>query len=137
MRVHVCIPHYTREEAGPAGNPHGYGSLRAGDQFQRALALNRCLHSLLNIERLAEVVLIFTKWIDHTPANLPPLEPKISVCTDGTPTKSGVGTIPYPNRNCSFATRYSRAFTFGRRDHLIVNRAGVNLLMYMEDDLAL
>ena len=58
MRVHVCIPHYTREEAGPAGNPHGYGSLRAGDQFQRALALNRCLHSLLNIERLAEVTVL-------------------------------------------------------------------------------
>ncbi len=140
MRVHVCIPHYTREEAGPAGNPQGYGSLRAGDQFQRALALNRCLHGLLKIERLAEVTVlnIHKKRIDHTPANLPPLELKISVCTDGEHQLNQVLEL--------FRTQIEivhlqpdtpEHLPLACRDHLIVNRAGADLLMYMEDDLVI
>ena len=85
MRVHVCIPHFAREEVDPDANPQGYGSLRAGGQFERALALNRCLHSLLGLQRQAELTVlnIHQKRIDHVPSQLPPLELQISVCTDG------------------------------------------------------
>ena len=58
MRVHVCIPHYAREETDHAANPQGYGSLRAGGQFHRALALNRCLHSLLGLQRQEKITVL-------------------------------------------------------------------------------
>ena len=85
MRVHVCIPHYARDDADPVDNPHGYGSLRAGDQLYRSLALNRCLHSLLGVQRLAEIAVlnIHHNRIDRAAANLPLLELQIRVCTDG------------------------------------------------------
>ena len=76
MRVHVCIPHYAREQSETAANPHGYGSLRAGAQFQRSLALSRCLHGLLSLQRQAEMTVlnIDQKRIDHFAANHPSLE---------------------------------------------------------------
>ena len=46
MRVHACIPHFALGAADQINNPQGYGSLRAEDQFQRALSLNRCLNGL-------------------------------------------------------------------------------------------
>ena len=140
MRVHVCIPHFAREEVDPAANSQGYGSLRAGGQFQRALALNRCLHSLLEQERHKEITVlnIHHKRIDHVPSNLPPLELKISVCTDGEHQLNQVLDL--------FGTRIEvvrlqpetpRELPLACRDHLIANRTEADLLMYLEDDLVI
>ena len=140
MRVHVCIPHYSREVADPTDNPNGYGSLKAGGQFQRALALNRCLHSLLGLQRQAEITVlnIHHRRIDHAPANLPPLELQISVCSDGEHQldqvldqfRSRIETIHLQPKS-------ARELPLACRDHLIANRAGADLLMYLEDDLVI
>ena len=140
MRVHVCIPHYVRETSDPSANPNGYGSLRTGGRFQRALALNRCLHSLLGLQRQAEITVlnIHHQRIDHTPANLPPLDLQISVCTDGEHQLNEVLDL--------FGSRIKvvqlqpdnpRELPLACRDHLIANRSGADLLMYLEDDLVI
>ena len=140
MRVHVCIPHYVREASDPSANPHGYGSLRAGGQFQRSLALNRCLHSLLGLQRQAEITVlnIHHKRIDHAPANLPPLELQISVCTDGEHQLTQVLDLFGPRIEVvRLQPDNPRELPLACRDHLIANRAGADLLMYLEDDLVI
>ena len=140
MRVHVCIPHFAREEADPAANPQGYGSLRAGSQFQRALALNRCLHSLLGLQRQAELTVlnIHQKRIDHLPAHQSPLELQISVCTDGKHQLDQVLDLFGPRiKVVRLEPNTPRELPLACRDHLIANRAGADLLMYMEDDLVI
>ena len=140
MRVHVCIPHYVKEATEPSANPHGYGSLRAGGQFQRSLALNRCLHSLLGLQRQAEITVlnIHEKRIDHAPANLQPLELQISVCTDGEHQLSQVLELFGPRIEVvRLQPDNPRELPLACRDHLIANRAGADLLMYLEDDLVI
>ena len=140
MRVHVCIPHFAREEADPAANPQGYGSLRAGSQFQRALALNRCLHSLLGLQRQAELTVlnIHHKRIDHLPAHQTPLELQISVCTDGKHQLDQVLDLFGPRIEVvRLQPDTPRELPLACRDHLIASRAGADLLMYLEDDLVI
>ena len=140
MRVHVCIPHYARNDADPIYNPHGYGSLRAGDQFQRALALNRCLHSLLGLQRLVEMAVlnIHHNRIDHVPANLPLLELQIRVCTDGKHQLDQVLDLFHPRiETVQLTPDTPQDLPLACRDHLIANRAGADLLMYLEDDLVI
>ena len=140
MRVHVCIPHFVREEVDPAANPHGYGSLRSGGQFQRSLALNRCLHSLLGLQRQAELTVlnIHHKRIDRVPARQTPLELQISVCTDGEHQLDQVLELFGPRiKVVELQPDSPRELPLACRDHLITNRAGANLLMYLEDDLVI
>ena len=140
MRVHVCIPHFAREEVDPDANPQGYGSLRAGGQFERALALNRCLHSLLGLQRQAELTVlnIHQKRIDHAPSQLPPLELQISVCTDGEHQLNQVLDLFGPRIEIvRLPPDDPRKLPLACRDHLIANRAGADLLMYLEDDLVI
>ena len=137
MRVHVCIPHFAREEADPAANPQGYGSLRAGSQFQRALALNRCLHSLLGLQRQAELTVlnIHHKRIDHLPANQTPLELQISVCTDGKHQLDQVLICSAADRGGSAAAGHPRELP--RMPRSSDRQPGADLLMYLEDDLVI
>ena len=140
MRVHACIPHYVRGASEPSDNPHGYGSLRAGGQFQRALALNRCLHSLLGLQRQAELTVLNIQHqrIDHTPTNLPPLELQISVCTDGEHQLTEVLDLFGPRIEVvQLQPDNPRELPLASRDHLIANRVGADLLMCLEDDLVI
>ena len=140
MRVHVCIPHYAREQAETASNPNGYGSLRAGAQFQRSLALSRCLCGLLNLQRQAEMTVlnIDQKRIDHFPANQSSLELKITVCSDGEHQLGEVLDL-FANRieRLELQLDDPRKLPLACRDHLIQQRAGADLLMYLEDDLVI
>ena len=140
MRVHVCIPHYAREQSETAANPHGYGSLRAGAQFQRSLALSRCLHGLLSLQRQAEMTVlnIDKKQIDHFPANQSSLELKITVCSDGEHQLGEVLDL-FANRieRLELQLDDPRKLPLACRDHLIQQRAGADLLMYLEDDLVI
>ena len=140
MRVHVCIPHYALGENDPIDNPEGYGSLRARDQFQRALALNRCLNGLLGLKRLEEIAIlnIHHKRIDHVEANLSPLELKISVCTDGEHQLDQVLDL-FDSRieTVRLQPDTPRELPLACRDHLIANRGEADLLMYLEDDLVI
>ena len=140
MRVHVCIPHYVREHSDAAANPHGYGSLRAGAQFQRSLALSRCLHGLLGLQRQAEMTVlnIDQKCIDHFPAQQPALELKISVCSDGEHQLTEVlDLFGAQIERVDLQSDDPRQLPLACRDHLIDNRAGADLLMYLEDDLVI
>ena len=139
MRVHICIPHFFREEADPAANPENYGSLRAGGQFQRAFALNRCLQGLLGLQRKEELAVlnIHHKRIDRVPAHQTPLELQISVCTDGehqlnqvldlfSPLIEVVRLQPDNPRDLPRVPRSSNR-----------QRASADILMYLEDDLVI
>ena len=140
MRVHVCIPHYVREVRDASSNPNGYGSLRAGGHFQRALALNRCLHSLLGLQRQAEITVlnIHHKQIDHVPARQTPLELQISVCTDGEHQLDQVLNLFAPQIEVVHLQPEDPCeLPLACRDHLIANRSGADLLMYLEDDLVI
>ena len=140
MRVHVCIPHYSPKQSDAPANPHGYGSLRSGDQFQRALALNRCLHGLLALQRLAEIAVlnIHHTRIDHTQSYLPPLKLKISVCTDGEHKLDQVLNL-FESRVevVRLQPETPRELPLACRDYLIANRTQADLLMYLEDDLVI
>ena len=140
MRVHVCIPHYAQEQAEAADNPHGYGSLRKDSRFQRSLALSRCLHALLDLQRHAEMAVlnIDRKCIDHFPANHPQLELKISVCSDGEHQLTEVLDLFRSQiERVKLHPETPRELPLACRDHLIRNRSGADLLMYLEDDLVI
>ena len=140
MRVHVCIPHHVRETTDPTATPSGYGSLRAGGQLQRAIALSRCLHSLLGLQRQAEITVlnIHQQQIDHAPSHLPPLELQISVCTDGEHQLDHVLDLFHSHiETVRLQPETPRELPLACRDHLIANRSGADLLMYMEDDLVI
>tara|TARA_B100001063_G_C16659306_1_gene500132 strand:- start:81 stop:1007 length:927 start_codon:yes stop_codon:yes gene_type:complete len=140
MRVHVCIPHYAREETDAAANPHGYGSLRVGSQFQRCLALSRCLHGLLGLQRQAEMTVlnIQHKRIDRFPTNQPSLELNISVCSDGEHQLNNVlDLFGQRIQRVELQTDDPRQLPLACRDHLINNASGADLLMYLEDDLVI
>ena len=140
MRVHVCIPHYVREATDASSNPNGYGSLRAGVQFRRALALNRCLHSLLELQRQPKLTVlnIHHTRIDHVPALQTPIELHISVCTDGEHQLDEVLDLFRPRIEVVLLQPDNpRELPLACRDHLIANRSGADLLMYLEDDLVI
>ena len=140
MRVHICIPHFFREEADPAANPENYGSLRAGGQFQRAFALNRCLQGLLGLQRKEELAVlnIHHKRIDRVPAHQTPLELQISVCTDGEHQLNQVLDLFSPLIEVvRLQPDNPRDLPLECRDHLIANRASADILMYLEDDLVI
>ena len=140
MRVHVCIPHYAGGGADAIANPEGYGSLRSEDQFKRTLALNRCLHGLLGLQRLSEIVVlnIHRERIDHHPANLPYLELKISVCTDGEHQMEQVlDLFDTKIETVQLKPDTPRELPLACRDYLMANRAEADLLMYLEDDLVI
>ena len=126
MRVHVCIPHYVREVRDASSNPNGYGSLRAGGHFQRALALNRCLNSLLGLQRQAEITVlnIHHKQIDHVPAHQTPVELQISVCTDGEHQLDQVLNLFAPQIEVVHLQPEDPCGCLACRDHLIANRSG-------------
>ncbi len=140
MRVHVCIPHYAREQSEDAANPHSYGSLRVGSNFKRSLALSRCLHGLLGLQRQAEMTLlnIQHKCIDHFPANQSSLELKISLCSDGEHQLNDVlDLFGKKIERVELQPDDPRQLPLACRDHLINNPSGADLLMYLEDDLVI
>ena len=140
MRVHACIPHFALGAADQINNPQGYGSLRAEDQFQRALSLNRCLNGLLGLQRLEEIGLlnIYHKRIDRYETSLQPLELKISVCTDGKHQMDEVLNL-FNSRIeiVRLQTDTPKELPLACRDFLIANHTEADLLMYMEDDLVI
>ena len=140
MRVHVCIAHYTEERTQPEDNPIGNGSLAPGSRFHRTLALSRCLHGLLGTQRHPEMVLldIHQRRFDHFPAGHTPLEVSISIGTDGVHRLDDV--LQHFGSQVDVLTLKTtdpRNLGLACRDHLIANRAGADLLMYLEDDLVI
>ena len=136
MRVHVCIPHYAREQS----ETDGYGSMRAGSRFKRSFALNRCLQGVLGLQRQAEMTVlnIDQKRIDHFPANQSSLELKITICSDGEHQLDDVLDL-FGKRieRVELQLDDPRKLPLACRDHLIQQRAGADLLMYLEDDLVI
>ena len=140
MRVNVCIPHYIQEQADPACNPNGYGSLRKGATLKRSLAMGRCISSLLNLQRSARTALlnIATQQIDHWSNGGSPLEINITVVTDGHHRLDDLLQ--------HFGARVQvidvdlddpRQLPLACRDHLINTGDGADLLAYLEDDVVI
>ena len=139
MRIHVCITHYAAERS-DSDNPIGNGSLRAGAQFQRSLSLSRCLQGLIAIQRQANIVSlnIHKRCIEHYPANHEPLDIQITICTDGSHQLDGVLSLfKSRTKQITLITEDPRDLGLACRDHLLSNRSGADLLMYMEDDLVI
>ena len=138
MRVNICIPHYAKGETDQTKNMEGYGSLREGEQLHRAFALNRCLTSLLKLQRRMEMTIfnIHEKKIDHFPANHSPLEINIKVYTDGKNQLSHVlDLFKSKIERVDVETNNPKDLPLICRDQLISERGDADMLMYLEDDL--
>ena len=78
------------------------------------------------------------KRIDHFPSNYPSLELTISVCSDGEHQLDEVlDLFRHQIEKVELQLEDPRQLPLACRDHLINNRSGADLLMYLEDDLVI
>lgn len=150
LNVHICIPHFFK----PSEEKIGYGSARRTNRLARAIALGRCLSSLIAMQRGQEDSLlnIGQRQIDHIPRPSPkesqppvaPLNIQITVCTDGKHYLNEVLDI-YHHRitHKTFDLDNPKDLPLATRDHLIKedtesgNKNTFDLFTYMEDDLVI
>lgn len=141
-RVRVGLPHYFQERDGSSG----YGSYRRNSRLPRSLALARCLHSLLALERQQTdwELNISKRCLQQTPTLqrghqwLPAVSIEIHVFTDGT---HQLGEVLHLFTGRIQVHRLTlddpRQLPLACRDQLITAEPGADLTLYCEDDLVI
>ena len=136
MRVHVCIPHFAREEVDLAANPQGYGSLRVGAIPTRSsseplpaqpLEQQRYEITVLNIHHNGSATI--------KPTSPPRAENQRM--HHGEHQLNQARFIRLEDRSRAVAARNPPRTAIGLPRSPDANRAEADLLMYMEDDLVI
>lgn len=142
LRVRVALPHHFREA--PEGT--GYGSGRSGARFSRCLALARCLHALLQLERSRtdQVLHIGDRCLDPTEPlrqgdhPLPAIQLEIHLFTSGENTLAEVVDLFRERLELHrLDLEDPRQLPLAARDFLIAATPSADLSLYLEDDLVL